>query len=290
MASPAAWVGGARPRTLPAALAPVAVGSGVAAHLDSFGLSAALLALLVAVAFQVGVNYHNDYSDGVKGTDDRRVGPVRLVGQGLATARSVKSAAIGAFVVGAVAGVALTVLSQQWWLVPAGIASVLAGWFYTGGPRPYGYAGFGELFVFVFFGLVAVVGTAAAQIGSITWLAVVASVPVGLWACAILIANNLRDIPTDTEAGKNTLAVRLGDGRTRTLFVAVVIVGFLIVLAMVVVTPWVLLGLVGLIPAARPLSTVRSGATGVALVPALAGTGVTLLVGGLGLALGLAVG
>lgn len=290
MASPAAWVGGARPRTLPAALAPVAVGSGVAAHLDSFGLSAALLALLVAVAFQVGVNYHNDYSDGVKGTDDRRVGPVRLVGQGLATARSVKSAAIGAFVVGAVAGVALTVLSQQWWLVPAGIASVLAGWFYTGGPRPYGYAGFGELFVFVFFGLVAVVGTAAAQIGSITWLAVVASVPVGLWACAILIANNLRDIPTDTEAGKNTLAVRLGDGRTRTLFVAVVIVGFLIVLAMVVVTPWVLLGLVGLIPAARPLSTVQSGATGVALVPALAGTGVTLLVGGLGLALGLAVG
>ncbi len=290
MASPAAWVGGARPRTLPAALAPVAVGSGVAAHLDSFGLSAALLALLVAVAFQVGVNYHNDYSDGVKGTDDRRVGPVRLVGQGLATARSVKSAAIGAFVVGAVAGVALTVLSQQWWLVPAGIASVLAGWFYTGGPRPYGYAGFGELFVFVFFGLVAVVGTAAAQIGSITWLAVVASVPVGLWACAILIANNLRDIPTDTEAGKNTLAVRLGDGRTRTLFVAVVIVGFLIVLTMVVVTPWVLLGLVGLIPAARPLSTVQSGATGVALVPALAGTGVTLLVGGLGLALGLAVG
>lgn len=290
MASPAAWVGGARPRTLPAALAPVAVGSGVAAHLDSFGLSAALLALLVAVAFQVGVNYHNDYSDGVKGTDDRRVGPVRLVGQGLATARSVKSAAIGAFVVGAVAGLALTVLSQQWWLVPAGIASVLAGWFYTGGPRPYGYAGFGELFVFVFFGLVAVVGTAAAQIGSITWLAVVASVPVGLWACAILIANNLRDIPTDTEAGKNTLAVRLGDGRTRTLFVAVVIVGFLIVLAMVVVTPWVLLGLVGLIPAARPLSTVQSGATGVALVPALAGTGVTLLVGGLGLALGLAVG
>lgn len=290
MASPAAWVGGARPRTLPAALAPVAVGSGVAAHLDSFGLSAALLALLVAVAFQVGVNYHNDYSDGVKGTDDRRVGPVRLVGQGLATARSVKSAAIGAFVVGAVAGVALTVLSQQWWLVPAGIASVLAGWFYTGGSRPYGYAGFGELFVFVFFGLVAVVGTAAAQIGSITWLAVVASVPVGLWACAILIANNLRDIPTDTEAGKNTLAVRLGDGRTRTLFVAVVIVGFLIVLAMVVVTPWVLLGLVGLIPAARPLSTVQSGATGVALVPALAGTGVTLLVGGLGLALGLAVG
>ena len=290
MASPAAWVGGARPRTLPAALAPVAVGSGVAAHLDSFGLGAALLALLVAVAFQVGVNYHNDYSDGVKGTDDRRVGPVRLVGQGLATARSVKSAAIGAFVVSAVAGLALTVLSQQWWLVPAGIASVLAGWFYTGGPRPYGYAGFGELFVFVFFGLVAVVGTAAAQIGSITWLAVVASVPVGLWACAILIANNLRDIPTDTEAGKNTLAVRLGDRRTRTLFVAVVIVGFLIVLAMVVVTPWVLLGLVGLIPAARPLSTVRSGATGVALVPALAGTGVTLLVGGLGLALGLAVG
>ena len=228
MASPAAWVGGARPRTLPAALAPVAVGSGVAAHLDSFGLGGPL-----GPAGCGGVPGGGQLPQRLQRRRERdRRSSGRSGGwsvRGLATARSVKSAAIGAFVVGAVAGLALTVLSQQWWLVPAGIASVLAGWFYTGGPRPYGYAGFGELFVFVFFGLVAVVGTAAAQIGSITWLAVVASVPVGLWACAILIANNLRDIPTDTEAGKNTLAVRLGDRHYPTLFVAVVIVGFLIV-------------------------------------------------------------
>ncbi|MFN8125421.1 MAG: 1,4-dihydroxy-2-naphthoate polyprenyltransferase [Candidatus Nanopelagicales bacterium] len=290
MASPGAWIGGARPRTLPAALAPVAVGSGVAAHVDSFRVVPALLALLVAVAFQVGVNYHNDYSDGVKGTDARRVGPVRLVGQGLASPESVKRAAIVAFALGAVAGLALTVVSAQWWLVPAGIASVLAGWFYTGGPRPYGYAGLGEVFVFVFFGLVAVVGTAASQIGTVIALAVVAAVPVGLWACAILIANNLRDIPTDVEAGKHTLAVRLGDRRTRILFIAVVLAGFAVVVGMVVVTPWVLLALAGLVPAARPLRTVGSGATGAALVPALAGTGITLLIGGVGLAIGLALG
>ncbi len=290
MASAAQWTAGARPRTLPAAVAPVAVGTGVAMFLDSFHAGAAVLALLVALAFQVGVNYANDYSDGIKGTDDARVGPVRLVGQGLAPAAAVKTAAITAFAVGAVAGLGLVAVSGQWWLVPVGIASVAAGWLYTGGPRPYGYAGLGEVFVFVFFGLVAVVGTAATQIGSIPILAVVASIPVGLWACAILIANNLRDIPTDGDSGKQTLAVRLGDRRTRILYVVVVVAGFVTVGAMVVYTWWVLLALAGTVPAIRPIATVVSGAAGRALVPALAGTGIVLLVGGLGLALGLALG
>ncbi len=289
MATPGEWVAGMRPRTLPAALAPVLVGCGVAQHEDSFRAVPALLALIVAVAFQVGVNFHNDYSDGVKGTDDARVGPVRLVGQGLAPAAAVRSAAILSFAVGALAGLALTAVSGLWWLIPVGIASVAAGWFYTGGPRPYGYTGLGEVFVFVFFGLVAVVGTAAAQTGGVTVLAVVASVPVGLWACDILIANNLRDIPTDRAVGKNTLAVRLGDRRTRILFVVVLVSGFVTVLAMTTYSPWVLLAMAATVPALRPLRAVISGATGRDLVPALSGTGLVLLVGGLGLAVGLAV-
>lgn len=290
MATPGQWVAGARPRTLPAAVAPVLVGTGVAFYEDSFRAVAALLALAVAVAFQVGVNYANDYSDGIKGTDDARVGPVRLVGQGLAAAPAVKRAAIASFGVGAVAGLALVAVSGMWWLIPVGIACIAAGWLYTGGPRPYGYAGLGEVFVFVFFGLVAVTGTAATQIGSIPLVAVVASVPVGLWACAILVVNNLRDIPTDTESGKNTLAVRLGDRRTRVLFVVIVVSGFVTVVAMTTYTPWVLLALLGILPGIRPIRTVADGALGRDLVPALAGTGVVLLVSGLGLAVGLAVG
>ncbi len=290
MATLGQWVGGARPRTLPAAVAPVAVGTGVAQYEAGFSAPAALLALVVALSFQVAVNYANDYSDGIKGTDENRVGPVRLVGQRLAPAGAVKTAAIGAFAVGAVAGLALVVVSAQWWLIPVGIASIAAGWLYTGGPRPYGYAGLGEVFVFVFFGLVAVVGTAAAQIGSIPLLAVVSAIPVGLWACAILIVNNLRDIPTDTESGKRTLAVRLGDRGTRITFIAVIIAGFATVLALTSFTPWVLLALAGVVAAVRPIHTVATGAVGRDLVPALAGTGIVLLVGGLGLALGLTVG
>ncbi len=290
MATLGQWVGGARPRTLPAAVAPVAVGTGVAQYEDGFHAPAALLALVVALAFQVAMNYANDYSDGIKGTDEYRVGPVRLVGQRLAPAGAVKVAAIGAFAVGAIAGLALVIVSAQWWLIPVGIVSIAAGWLYTGGPRPYGYAGLGEVFVFVFFGLVAVVGTAAAQIGSIPLLAVVSAIPVGLWACAILIVNNLRDIPTDTVAGKRTLAVRLGDRGTRITFIAVVTSGFATVVALTSYTPWVLLALAGVVPAVRPIRTVATGAAGRDLVPALAGTGIVLLVGGLGLALGLAVG
>lgn len=290
MATLGQWVAGARPRTLPAAVAPVAVGTGVAQYEDGFSAPAALLALVVALSFQVAVNYANDYSDGIKGTDENRVGPVRLVGQRLAPAGAVKAAAIGAFSVGALAGLALVVVSAQWWLIPVGVASIAAGWLYTGGPRPYGYAGLGEVFVFVFFGLVAVIGTAAAQIGSVPLLAVVSAIPVGLWACAILIVNNLRDIPTDTVSGKRTLAVRLGDRATRITFIAVIIAGFATVLALTSFTPWVLLALTGVVAAVRPIHTVASGAVGRDLVPALAGTGMVLLVGGLGLALGLTVG
>ncbi len=210
MATVAQWVEGARPRTLPAAFAPVIAGTGVAAADDAVDWLRAGLCLVVAVALQVAVNYANDYSDGVRGTDAVRVGPLRLVGSGAASPAAVKRAAFAAFGVAAVAGLALAAMTT-WWLVAVGALAILAAWGYTGGPRPYGYAGLGELFVFVFFGLVAVGGTAYVQIGSLTWLALTVAVPVGLLACAILVANNLRDLPRDAEAGKHTLAVKLGD-------------------------------------------------------------------------------
>lgn len=289
MATAAQWVAGARPRTLPAAVAPVLVGSGAAAFAHGFRLPEALLALVVAVALQVGVNYHNDYSDGVKGTDERRVGPVRLVGQRLAPPNAVAGAAILAFALGAVAGLALVARSGLWWLLPVGVAAVAAGWLYTGGPRPYGYAGLGEVFVFLFFGVVAVVGTTATQLGHVTTVSLVASVPVGLWAVAILVANNLRDIPTDAASGKRTLAVRLGDRRTRVLFAVVVVGAFGVAAAMAVWSVWALLAQVAWVFAVRPLRAVLAGAVGAELVPALAGTGLVLLVGGAGLGAGLAL-
>jgi 1,4-dihydroxy-2-naphthoate octaprenyltransferase len=290
MATARQWLAGARPRTLPAAVAPVAVGSGAAAYEDGFDAGPAALALVVAVALQVGVNYANDYSDGVRGTDTRRVGPVRLVGQRLAPAAAVRFAAFAAFGVGAVAGLALVALTGQWWLLVIGAAAIAAAWLYTGGPRPYGYAGLGELFVFVFFGLVAVVGTTLTQTGRFSVVACAAAVPVGLWACAILMANNLRDIPTDTTSGKRTLAVRLGDRRSRRLYAITVLAGFLVVLALVAATWWVLLALLAVPIAVRPVTTVVAGARGPDLVPALAGTGLVLLLGGAGLAAGLALG
>ena len=211
MATAAQWLEGARPRTLPAAIAPVAVGAGLAAWYAAFDALLSLLALVVAIALQVGVNYANDYSDGIRGTDRVRVGPVRLVGQGLAAPRAVKAAAFCCFGVGALAGLVLVWLCGQWWLVLVGAASIAAAWLYTGGPRPYGYAGLGEVFVFVFFGLVPVLGTVYVQVLGIGLADVVAAVGVGLLACAILVTNNLRDIPSDTDAGKRTLAVRIGD-------------------------------------------------------------------------------
>ncbi len=290
MATLGQWIAGARPRTLPAAVAPVLVGCGAAAYAGSFRAPLAALALIVALSLQVGVNYANDYSDGIRGTDEQRVGPLRLVGQRLAPAAAVKVAAFTFFGVAAAAGMALVVVSQVWWLLPIGVASVAAAWFYTGGSRPYGYSGLGEVFVFVFFGLVATAGTAWAQIGSLTLLAVVAAVPPGLWASAILVVNNLRDIPGDEQVGKNTLAVRLGDPRTRTLYTAMTLLGFVAGAALAAFTPWALLVLLALPLALPPIRTVRSGAVGRDLIGVLGATGRILLVGGLLLGSGLALG
>ena len=278
------WVGGARPRTLPAAVAPVAVGAGLAAWASAFDLALTLLALLVAIALQVGVNYANDYSDGIKGTDEKRVGPVRLVGQGLASAPAVRRAAFLSFGVAALAGLTIVGITQQWWLLLIGAASIAAAWLYTGGPRPYGYAGLGEVFVFVFFGVVPVVFTAYVQTLAITLADVVASLGVGLLACAILVTNNLRDIPGDTVAGKRTLAVRIGAQASRRLYAAMVVVAMLVPLAVAALTsPWVALASLTGALAVQPVRIVLGGALGPALVPALKQTGIVLLVYGLAL-------
>ncbi|MEJ7764351.1 MAG: 1,4-dihydroxy-2-naphthoate polyprenyltransferase [Acidimicrobiales bacterium] len=282
------WVAGARPRTLPAALVPVAVGTGVAVHEHGEVWWKALLALVVSLALQVGVNYANDYSDGVRGTDDARVGPARLVGGGVKPAASVKRAALISFAVAAAAGLVL-VFTTSLWLMPVGAAAVLAAWFYTGGPRPYGYAGLGELFVFVFFGVVATAGTAFVQTEELTALALVASVPVGMLACSLLVVNNLRDIPGDTAAGKRTLAVRLGDGHTRLLFGVLVVLACLLAGAVAAVAGSVLpvLAVAALAVSLPGLRAVRDGAEGRALVPVLGATGKVQLAYGALLTLGL---
>ena len=316
MATFGQWVEGARPRTLPAAVAPVIVGTAAAYYYlatwqyhgslfgptefhgagklttdaaasfagaplptswAQFGLRA-LLALVVALALQVGVNYSNDYSDGIRGTDEVRVCPVRLVGQGLAPARQVKYAAFACFGVAAVAGLVLVLITQAWWLLLVGLAAIVAAWFYTGGPRPYGYAGLGELFVFVFFGLVAVAGSTYVQTLTITATAVGGGVACGALSVAILLANNLRDIPTDRIHGKRTLAVRLGDHGTRIAYLCAVAAPFLVAGAIAIPsTPWALLGLLALPLAIAPVRAVRGGAVGRDLIPVLAGTGRLLL-------------
>jgi 1,4-dihydroxy-2-naphthoate octaprenyltransferase len=288
MATPAQWLAGARPRTLPAALAPVLVGTGVAAALDGFRLSTALLALVVALALQVAVNYANDYSDGTRGTDADRVGPMRLVGSGAASPRAVLVAAALSFAVAAVAGLALAALTS-WWLVAVGAVCILAAWTYTGGPIPYGYRALGEVFVFVFFGLVAVVGTTYVQTGTLPGLAYAVSVPIGLLIVAILVVNNLRDIEGDAQVGKRTLAVLLGDRATRTAFTACFVVALLVVVAVGVQRPWVLLTLLAAPLGLPPVRTVLSGGRGPALITALAGTGRVTLVTGVLLGAGLAL-
>ncbi len=290
MATAAQWWAGARPRTLPAAIAPVAVGAGLGVHAGAFSAVRVLLALGVAVLLQVGVNFANDYSDGIRGTDAVRVGPVRLVGQGLAPAAAVRRAALLALLAAALLGVALIALTGQWWLLLVGAACIAAAWLYTGGPRPYGYAGLGEVFVFVFFGPVPVVGTAYVQTLSVSALDLVASVGVGLVICAILVTNNLRDIPGDTEVGKRTLAVRLGDERTRVLYAAMV-TGALVVPILLVpfLSPIVALGVLTGLLALSPLRIVLGGATGPGLIPALKATGTFVLVYGLVLGLLIAI-
>jgi 1,4-dihydroxy-2-naphthoate octaprenyltransferase len=282
------WVAGMRPRTLPAAVVPVLIGSGVAAGYGHFSWWRALLALGLALALQIGVNYANDYSDGVRGSDDKRVGPVRLVAAELAPPRQVLAAAFGCFAVAGVLGLVLAAVTS-WWLVAVGAACIAAAWFYTGGPHPYGYLGFGEVFVFTFFGVVAVAGTAYVQMDRLSWLALVASVPAGLLACALLMVNNLRDIRSDTQAGKKTLAVRLGDARSRVTYVDILLVPFGFAVVLAVWRPLTLLALLALPLARMPIQSVRAGASGPALIRTLGQTGRIQLAFGIAFTVGLAV-
>jgi 1,4-dihydroxy-2-naphthoate octaprenyltransferase len=282
------WFHGARPRTLPASAVPVLVGTAAAAAYGEVIWWRAVAALVVSVALQVGVNYANDYSDAARGTDAARVGPVRLVASGLASPAAVKRAMMASFGVAGVAGLTIAA-AAGWWLIGVGALCVAAAWLYTGGPKPYGYFGLGEVFVFVFFGLVATVGTSYVQTGRLTALEVLAAVPVGLMAVALLVVNNLRDIPGDTVAGKRTLAVRLGPQRCRVLYGACVLGALALVAPLAFWRPWALLGLAALPAAAVPVRSVMKGADGPALVPALGATGQAQLVLGVLLAIGLAL-
>jgi 1,4-dihydroxy-2-naphthoate octaprenyltransferase len=285
------WVAGARLRTLPAAIVPVAVGTAAAVGqgTDTQWWRAGF-ALMVALALQVGVNYANDYSDGVRGTDGaQRVGPLRLVGSGLVPPASVKRAATLAFAVAGGFGATLAlVVGPELWVV--GAASLVAGWTYTGGPRPYGYLGLGEVFVFVFFGLVATVGTSYVLLEEIDGLSLACSVAVGLWATALLVVNNLRDIPGDTEAGKATLAVRLGDRRTRILYVLMQEAALLVAVVVTIFTGRAAIAALLALPfVVAAIRSVARGVGGSELIPVLGLTGRAQLIGGLAMAVGLAL-
>ncbi|CRK60161.1 1,4-dihydroxy-2-naphthoate polyprenyltransferase [Alloactinosynnema sp. L-07] len=262
-------------RTLPNSVAPVLVGSGAA--MGAFSWWKSLLALVVALSLQVGVNYANDYSDGIRGTDDNRVGPLRLVGSGVATPSSVRLAAFICFFVGALAGLALVVASGQWWLLAVGAVCIAGAWYYTGGDKPYGYSGLGEIAVFLFFGLVAVLGTQYVQAERVTWVGLLGAVAMGCFSAAVLVANNLRDVPTDRVAGKLTLAVRLGEARTRVLYASLVAVPFLVSLALTLDTPWAVVGLVAVGPVVPAVKRVLGKQTGPGLIPVLQATGLGML-------------
>lgn len=278
MASLAQWVQGARPRTMPNAIAPVLAGWGAAANEHASDWARALLALVVTLALVIGVNYANDYSDGIRGTDAVRVGPMRLVGSGAAAPAAVRIAALASFAVAAVAGLTLITLSGQWWLLALGAACIAGAWCYTGGSYPYGYAGLGELAVFIFFGLAAVLGTQYVVSGRITVTGCVAAVAVGAMSSAVLVANNLRDIPTDAAAAKRTLAVRLGEHRTRTLYTALVAVPFAVTFGLATTRWGTLAGVSALVWVLPALRRIRGGATGSELVPVLRDTAMALLV------------
>jgi 1,4-dihydroxy-2-naphthoate octaprenyltransferase len=282
------WISGARPRTLPNAVAPVVAGTGGAAWLHAAVWWKALLALAVAVALTVGVNYANDYSDGIRGTDDDRTGPVRLVGARLAAPRSVLTAAVASLIVGALAGLALAVCSAPW-LIVVGAACIAGAWLYTGGSRPYGYAGLGEVAVFVFFGLVAVLGTQYTQALRVDWVGLVLAISIGALSSSVLVANNLRDIPTDARSHKVTLAVRLGDTRTRVLYQALLITAGVSTLALTMATPWCAAGLVATPLALRAAGPVRSGRGGPELIPVLRDTGLAMVVWAITVATALAL-
>ncbi|MFC7859778.1 1,4-dihydroxy-2-naphthoate polyprenyltransferase [Arthrobacter koreensis] len=273
MATAAQWLEGARPRTLPMAVAPVIIGSAAAFDLGGFRWLNAVLAAAVAVLLQVGVNYANDYSDGVRGTDDNRVGPLRLTGSGAAPAKSVKYAAFTAFGLAMAAGLALVVLSQAWFLLLVGVGCIAAAWGYTGGRNPYGYLGLGDVFVFVFFGLVATLGTTYTQAGTVNAAAWIGAVSTGLIATALLMANNVRDIPTDRESGKRTLAVRLGDDAARISYVMMLVLALLLPLLLVGDYPWVLLVLLLLPACLMPSWLMLKGKKRRSLIPVLKQTG-----------------
>ncbi len=289
VASFAQWIEGARPRTLPNAVAPVLAGTGAAAWAGSAVWWKALLALAVSLALIIGVNYANDYSDGIRGTDDVRSGPLRLVGSKLASPRAVLTAALVSLGIGAVAGLVLAAVSAPW-LIAVGAVCIAGAWLYTGGKKPYGYLGLGEVAVFIFFGLVAVLGTQYTQALRVDWVGLVAAVAMGSLSSAVLVANNLRDIPTDTESGKITLAVRLGDARTRLLYQLLVAVAMVLPLVLMLATPWCAVGLLAVLPALRGLRPVRDGSTGAQLIPVLRDTGLTMLVWAVAVSLALFLG
>ena len=278
------WILGARPRTLPAAIAPVGVATALAG--SDWNWFRAALALKVGVWLQIGVNYANDYSDGVKGSDDNRIGPTRLVASGLATAAQVKRAAFISFGIASIAGIWLSLLSSPW-LIVVGVAAIAAAWGYTGGKNPYGYSGLGEVSVFIFFGLTATVGTYFAQTGQITALSVLCAVPMGSLACAILAVNNIRDRAQDELVGKRTLAVRVGDSKARKGFVALLAIAHISALATLL--PGSLLTL-AVLPLTISISrAVMSGASGPSLIPLLGKTGKLQMFFGALFALALAI-
>lgn len=277
MATVAQWVEGARPRTLPNAIAPVLVGAGAAAAIGQFVWWKSLLALVVSLALIIGVNFANDYSDGIRGTDTKRVGPLRLVGSGLVRPPLVRTVAFGCFGVAAVAGLGLVVVSGYWWLLLVGAACIAGAWFYTGGKRPYGYLGFGEVAVFLFFGLVGVLGTLYIQSGRFTLTGLGVAVGVGAFSAAVLVANNVRDIPTDRDTGKRTLAVLLGDPNSRRLYLALVCVPMLVSIGAAVAHPWCAFALVAAALLIVPVPRITSGATGLALIPVLRDTALAML-------------
>ena len=285
------WIQGARPRTLPAAIAPVLVGAGAAVGVSSDGPSwwLAVFALIVSLALQVGVNYANDYQDGIRGTDSQRIGPMRLVGSGAVPAHQVKYAAFLAFGVAALAGLVIAA-ATSWWLILIGAFCIIAGWGYTGGPSPYGYLGLGEVFVFVFFGLVATTGTTFAIVQTVTLESVIAAVGVGSLACALLVINNLRDIPGDSRSGKQTLAVRLGDRTTRGVYIFLIAITAVAMLVVSLQRPFAIAGLTGLIAVLPGIIAIRRGAKGRDLIPVLEATGKAQLVGAIFMAVGLAMG
>lgn len=267
------WIAGARPRTLPAAVSPVLVGTAlIRRDHHSINYLNALLALLVSLLLQIAVNFANDYSDGIRGTDNVRVGPIRLVASGLASAKAVKSAAFICFALAGVSGIVLAA-RVSWWLVLVGAVSTIAAWTYTGGKHPYGYAGFGEISVFIFFGVVATAGSYLVQSHSITWKSLVVSIPIGALSCSLLAINNLRDLPKDAVVGKKTLAVRLGDSRARMGLIALLLSAHLFSLIAAFITPWTLITLILLPLTLQIVSKIRAGAAGAKLIPLLGKVG-----------------